>query len=494
MSTESAYLIATLTAPPTGEELAALSGRVGALEVRADLVGDLDPETLRASFAGDLIYTLRSQAEGGRGAERDGDRESRIVESSVGYDLVDLEAARDNGSGLLAAIAPERRLLSWHGSASELDELRGRFATMEAIGARYYKLVPEAVTTGDGLLPLAFAKGIGRDDVIAFSSGAAGGWTRLLAPRLGARVVYGSAGWEPAAAGQLSIERLRLDYGLPELPEVRDLYGIVGNPVRHSLSPRLYNRMFRERGIPAAYLPFSVDTFGDFWLDVVESGSLDVLGFTLKGLSITAPFKEIALAVSGATSPLAERIGSANTLTNRRGVWEAESTDPEGVLGPLRARGMELAGRRVAVVGAGGAGRAAAFALARGGARVTLVNRSAERGRRVALELDVDFVPFEEFEPGAYDLLVNATPLGRGDGDELPFDPAHLRSDSVVVDLAYVPEASTALVSAVRAAGAVAIDGREVLFAQAIPQALTMTGEELSPDQLDDLRAPESRS
>ena len=361
-------------------------------------------------------------------------------------------------------------------------------------GARLYKLIPEAVKTGDGLLPLAFAKGLERDDVISFASGAAGGWTRLLSPRLGAPVVYGSAGPEPAAPGQLSIERLCFDYGLPDLPVVRELYGIVGNPVRHSLSPRLYNRMFRERGMAAAYLPFSVDTFGDFWLDVVESGSLEVLGFSLKGLSITAPFKEIALAVSGATSPLAERIGSANTLTNRRGVWEAESTDPEGVLGPLRTRGLELAGRRVAVVGAGGAGRAAAFALARGGARVTLVNRSTERGRRVALELGLEFQPFEEFDPADYELLVNATPLGRGDGDELPFDPSRLRADSVVVDLAYVPEASTALVVAVRAAGAVAIDGREVLFAQAIPQSLTMTGEELSREQLDDLRAPESRS
>ncbi len=494
MSTQSAYLIATLTTSPSSEELEALSSRVSALEVRADLIGDLDPETLRRHFGGDLIYTLRSSSESGRGQERGDHRATRIAKASRGFDFVDLEIERDQVEELIRAIPAERRILSWHGRAAELDELRQRLEAMESVGGRYYKLVTEAQRTGDGLLPLAFARGAARDDLIAFASGAAGGWTRLLAPRLGAPVIYGSAGAEPAAPGQLSIERLRRDYGLPQLPQVRDLYGIAGNPVRHSLSPRLYNRMFRERGVAAAYLPFCVQAFGDFWLDVVESGSLEVLGFSLKGLSVTSPFKEIALAVSGATSPLAEHVGSANTLTLRRGVWEAESTDPEGVLGPLRTRNVDLADRRAVVVGAGGAGRAAVFALAHGRARVTLVNRSAERGRRVAAELDVEFAPYDDFDPSEFDVLVNATPLGRGDDDALPFDPARLAPTAAVVDLAYVPGAPTRLVRAVERVGAQAIDGREVLFAQAIPQARTMTGLELLPEQVRDLQEPENDS
>ncbi len=487
MGADSAFLIATLTAPPSPEELSALATKADALEVRADLAGDLDPAMLRDHFGGRLVYTLRSRAEGGGDRGTGEERWSRIAAAGASYDLVDLEAARDLVAPVLAAVPEERRILSWHGRADELDDLWRLFEVMEPEGARYFKLIPEAVKTSDGLLPLAFLKSASRADVIAFASGAAGGWTRLLAPRLGAPVVYGSAGASAAAPGQLSIDRLRGDYGFPPLPPVRDLYGIAGNPVRHSLSPRLYNRMFRERGMPAVYLPFHVDTFGDFWLDVVESGSLEVLGFSLKGLSVTAPFKEIALAVSGATSPLAERIGSANTLTNRDGVWEAESTDPEGILAPLRELGLELGGRRAAVVGAGGAGRAAAFALSRSGAVVTLVNRSAERGRRVARELSVAFQPLSELDPGAFEIVVNATPLGRGDGEELPFDPARLGAGAVVVDLAYVPGAATRLVRAVRAAGGRAIDGREVLLAQAIPQSLTMTGEQLSPEQLRDL-------
>ncbi len=491
MPADLAFMIATLTEPPSAEDLAELATKADALEVRADLTGDLDPDELRAGFGGQLIYTLRSRAEGGRDSSVGTDRWSRIGAASHGYDLVDLEAGRDLEPQLLDAIPAERRILSWHGRADELDDLRDLLGVMEGAGGRYYKLIPEATSAGSSLLPLALLKSASRDDLIAFASGAAGGWTRLLAPRLGAPVVYGSAGSQAAAPGQLSIDRLRVDYGLPDLPPIRYLFGIAGSPVRHSLSPRLYNRMFRERGIPAAYLPFHVDTFGDFWLDVVESGSLDVLGFSLRGLSVTAPFKEIALAVSGANSPLAERIGSANTLTNRAGVWEAESTDPEGVLEPLRELEVALAGGPAAVVGAGGAGRAAVFALARSGARVTLVNRSAERGRRVALELGVAFQPLREFDPGAFEVVVNATPLGRGDEGDLPFDPRRLAATAVVVDLAYMPGTTTRLVREVRAAGARAIDGREVLLAQAIPQSLTMTGEQLSLEEIQHLRDAE---
>lgn len=486
-----AYLIASLTQVPSADDLTTLAPTVDALEVRADLIGELDVSALRAGFPGELIYTLRSRAESGRDRSTAEERASRLAAAARVFDLVDLEAARDLVPACLDAIAPEKRILSWHGAAKELDDLRQVFDGMKKVESRYYKLIPEAKKTGDGLLPLAFLKSIARDDVVAFASGAAGGWTRLLAPRLGAPVVYGSAGPKSAAPGQLSIERLIGDYGLPALSPVRQLFGIAGNPVRHSLSPKLYNSMFRERGLERLYLPFHVDTFGDFWLDVVESGSLDVLGFPLRGLSVTAPFKEIALAVSGATSPLAERIGSANTLTKRGGVWEAESTDPEGVFGPLRDRGISIEGRRVAVVGAGGAGRAAAFGLARSGARVSLVNRSSERGRRVAQELEVDFVARDDFDPADFELLVNATPLGRNDDGELPFDPSRLAAGTLVVDLAYVPGATTRLVREVEAAGATAIDGRDVLLAQAVPQSLTMTGERLSPEQARQLLAAE---
>ena len=108
----------------------------------------------------------------------------------------------------------------------------------------------------------------------------------------------------PAAAGQISVERLRRDYGLPYLPPRRAVFGIVGRPVAHSLSPRIHNAAYTELDLPFFYLPFYVESFADFWMEVVESGSLEALGFPMGGLSVTSPFKDVALAVSRRVQPL----------------------------------------------------------------------------------------------------------------------------------------------------------------------------------------------
>jgi shikimate dehydrogenase len=296
-------------------------------------------------------------------------------------------------------------------------------------------------------------------------------------------VVYAAAAADAAGApGQLTVDELVRDYGLPELPAVERIYGIAGNPVLStSLSPRLHNGAYRELGVAAVYLAFEAESLGDFWLDVVESDLFPRLGLPLAGLSVTAPFKRAALAVAGAVSPLVECVGAANTLVARQGVWEAECTDAAGVTGSLAARGVELTDRRAVVVGAGGAGRAAAFGLARAGAHVVLANRGAERGRSAAETLDLTFLPLDELRPEDFDVLVNATPLGKSDDDPLPFAVDALRPGAAVLDLVY-RDRPTRLLSAVAAAGRVAVDGREMLIHQALDQFRLMTGRELSTE------------
>lgn len=475
-----ATLVASLTSEPADGLLARLSPSCGVLEVRADLVGELDPDELRRGFDGKLLYTLRSEAEGGGAEERE--RGARLAAAAGRYDLIDLEAERDLTKDILDVVPPAKRVISWHGEATDVAGLKQRFEALSREPAALYKLAPAASDARQALAPLALLASLGRDDVLAFATGAAGLWTRLLAPRLGARVVFGAAGDPPAAPGQPAIERLVADYGLPALRPVETVYGIVGDPVLHSLSPRLHNACYEALEIPALYLPFSVRVFGDFWLDLVERSSLEVLGFPLRGLSVTAPFKQVALAVSGATSPLAERIGSANTLVRRGVVWEAESTDALGVVGPLRAAAVELDGKRCAVVGAGGAGRAAAFALAESGGRVTLVNRGTDRGARVARELGVSFVPLDEFDPAGFELIVNGTPLGTDASGELPLDPAAMARGDWLVDLVYQVDGPTRLARAAAAAGLGVVDGREVLFHQAVRQFELMTDRALPRD------------
>lgn len=471
-----ATLIATLTEPPSasGEEISRLPAGVSWLEVRGDLVGDLDAAWLRQRFPGRLLYTLRSRDEGGGFAGGVEERRARLSAAASQYDFVDLEGS-DRDPRLLGAVPPERRIVSWHGAASDLQALRERFAVLAAIPAAFYKLVPGADAAGQELAPLALLRSLGRRDVVAFASGRLGAWTRLLAPRLGAPLVYGALSELPGAPGQPTVRSLVEDFGLPALRRVTALCAVVGDPVEHSLSPRLHNALYRELGIDMFYLPLWVPSFGDFWLEVVESGSLEVLGCPWKGFSVTAPHKSAALAVAGASSPLADRVGGANTLVHNGLVWEAESTDPAGVIAPLRERRIDLAGKRAAVLGAGGAGRAAAVGLEQAGAAVTLVNRGAVRGRRAAEELGMTLLAIEEWDPGLFDVLVNATPLGRA-GEE-PFPVARLAPGAVVVDMAYGSQ-PTPLVQAARARGLAAVDGREILLYQGLEQFRLMTGHE----------------
>lgn len=484
-----AVVVATLAALPAGAAerravLAAAAGHAEVLELRADAVGDVAPAELRRDFPGRLLYTLRSRAEGGAFDGGDERRHERLIAAAgADWDVIDLEAERDVVPAVLAAVPPERRLLSWHGPPADLVELEERFERLGATPARLYKMVVFAQHPGEELPPLLLAAAVGRSDLLAFAAGTSAAWTRLVAPRLGARVVFAAAGAGSAGApGQLTVAELASDYGLPELPPVSRLFGIVGQGVlSRSLSPRLHNAALRALGIPAVYLPFETPSFGDFWLEVVESGAFERCGLELAGLSVTAPHKRAALAVAGAVSPLAESIGAANTLVRHEGVWEAEATDPAGVLGPLAERRIDLGERSALVLGAGGAGRSAVVALVQAGAQVTLTNRGIERGSEAAAALGVSFVPLAAVDPADFDLVVHATSLGRSPADRPPLEVGRMRPGSVLVDLVY-GEGPTALVAAARRQGLVAVDGREVLLHQAVGQFRLMTGHDLPLD------------
>ena len=477
-------LVATLTSAPSadGQEFETLPPGVGWLEVRGDLVGELSTEWLRDKFAGGLIYTLRSKSEGGNFEGGRLARRKRLLAAQAEYDLVDLEGDRDLSPEILVEIPPERRLISWHGPATHLTGLKQRFDLLSKTRAKYYKMIPTAKESGDDLCCLALLLDLRRDDFICFAAGDIGSWTRIIAPRLGCPLIYGALGDIPGAPGQLTVQKLHEDFGLPRIGEMQALYGIVGNPVCHSLSPKLHNGAYRALGIPAVYVAFHAESFGDFWLEIVESDGLEALGLPLRGLSVTSPYKEVALAVSGASSPRAQHIEAANTLVLHDRVWEAETTDPDGVVLALQKKGASLRGATAAVVGCGGAGKAAAYGLQLAGAKVTLVNRGRVRGEKASMALGLPFLPLTDFDPSRFDVVIQATGQGRHETDDLIFDPDRLKPSAAVLDMVYGPH-PTRLLRQVKDSGRIAVDGRAMLLNQALEQFRLMTGEPL-PESL----------
>lgn len=476
-----ATLIATLMTPPSagGEELSALPEAVEWLEVRSDLVGDLDPEWLRRRFGGRLLYALRSRAEGGDFDGSLDQRHDRLRRAARSFDLIELEGERDFSSQLLAEIPIEKRLVSWHGAASDLSDLKTRFTRLSAVPARLYKLVTQASKCSDELAPLSLLNSLGRSDTIAYSTGSLGFWSRLIAPRLGAPIIFGLVPNGRVVPAEPTINKLIEDYGLPQLPPLEGIYGIVGSPVFHSLSPCLHNAAYRAMNYPALFVPFHVESFSEFWHEVVEGGVLESLNMPIKGLTVSSPHKEAALLTTRRVSPMSQRAESANILVRDNGSWRADTTDPEVVFMAHRKRGVQMKQKRAAVIGCGGAGRAIATALDQSGAGVTLVNRGAERGNYAAQLLGLPYIPLPGFSAEGYDIVVNATPVGRDDG-EVPFRVETLSEDAAIIDLVY-GALPTPLVASAVALERLAIDGREVLLTQVLRQFQMMTGTEMPP-------------
>lgn len=451
-------------------DLSTVPDGVTRLEVRADLAGDLDPAALRRAFPGRrLSYTLRGRA------DPPSVRLARLAAAAFGYDTVDLDADRDLTPEVLAAVPPARRRISWHGPATTLPALRRRFAAMAAVPAAGYLLAPAAPSAADALEPLRLLAELGRRDVTAYGAGPLGAWSRLLAPYLGAPTVAG-----PLEGGPLDVVRLCADYPFPDRPPVRDLYGLAGPLALASGFPGLHNRAYRERGISALYLPFHLTGLGDFltgFWPMVPDG-LRKLGLPLRGLSVSGPLKEVALHVADVVSPVARAAGAANALTRRGGRWRASTTDASAVAAVLRWAGVSIAGRSAAVVGCGGAGRAAAVALRDAGAAVTMVNRGETRGRLAADLLGLPFTPLRTFRPTGPALVVHATAVHTG----LPFPVDGLGPGAAVLDMVCPPDGPSDLVTAARDRGLRAVDGRRVRAVEAAHQFRLMTGRPMPPE------------
>jgi len=470
---------------PDGAELRALAARADSLEIRADLVGDLDVSWLRQHFSGTLVYTLRSAREGGQFTGDRAQRHARLAAAARGYDHVDLEWATDVTTELLAAVPAGRRRLSRHvgrlGEATGGAELTEVLDRMTATPAALYVLSIDADTAEDAVVVLSLLAMARRSDLTAYATGLPGLFTRILAPRLGAPVVFAGLG-TATQAGLPTLAELQTDYGFPELAPVQGLYGIVSPSLRPSAWARLHNHAYRTLGLPAIFLPFATQDLRRFWHTLIPA--LDAVSLPLRGMTVCTPFKEPVLDLVERTTAAAVHCGAGNIVWREGHEWVADATDV-CVVAALAAMGVELSGRRAAVVGCGAAGRNIAAALTLRGAEVVLVNRSEDRGGFAAQLLGLPFVPLAEFSPAGFALLVHATPVT----DRALFSLAGLPSDAAVLEM--VPaHTTTPLIAEARARGLLAVDGWQVLAIEGDLHLQLMTGAVMPANAALDLRAP----
>jgi len=236
---------------------------------------------------------------------------------------------------------------------------------------------------------------------------------------------------------------------------------VLGRPVSHSVSPLMHNAAFHSAHLDAVYLPLAASDFDDFMAFANDVG--------LAGVSVTAPFKVNAFERADECDPVSRRIQSVNTLRREGSKWLGCNTDVVGFLSPLKSL-MQLPGSRAAILGAGGAARSVAVALASAGVKVAISARREEQARSVAALTGAAVTAWPP-DPSQWDLLVNATPVGTTPhvaASPLPDDyPFH--GGGLVYDLVYNPPNTRLLQDATRA-GCRTVGGLDMLVAQAQAQ------------------------
>jgi len=256
-------------------------------------------------------------------------------------------------------------------------------------------------------------------------------------------------------------------YRLDHLDQATRIFGVAGNPIAHSLSPRMQNAAFRRENVNAILLPLKTRSLADLLTLVRE--------LPLSGVAVTMPLKQEVLPHLANMDALTSRIGACNTLrTAADGKLYGFNTDVAGVVRPLEKR-LSLKGARVAVLGAGGAARAAVFGLVEQGAEVFVVNRTHEAAVALAREAKAKALKHEVFGRGHFDVLINATPCGQTGGKQaLPIAESELNA-GLVFDMVYNP-LETPLLKLARARGIATISGVEMFVQQGARQFEIWTG------------------
>lgn len=373
--------------------------------------------------------------------------------------------------------ADARLIVSTHRVRPAHGDLDAAARRLDAIADRsrgdLVKLVPACDSALEGLAVLDWVASRGPGRTVAFGSGEAASFTRLLAPAFGSALSYGApdahADLEPAAPGQLRVAHVRRVWAAvpPGGPGPgTSIAAVCGRPIGHSLSPVVHGAAARELGLDALLVPVAPDALEDLW-------RWPRVRARLAGLSVTAPFKGDAARAS--TDPAACPSGAANTLLRGPDGWRAANTDEHGVLAALEAAGAEIQGAAAAVIGAGGAARAAATALVGAGATVTVLARRGARAEELAADLGARLGQAVRGlaldAPDALlqrpSIVVHATPVGTGDPSALAPVPDGLLGPGVVVlDAVYAPR-RTALLARAEEAGATAAPGIHWFLAQA---------------------------
>ena len=449
------------------------------VEVRLDhlRLPRMDDESIsfvRKAVHGPAIATLRSSAEGGASRLGGTAREKALrAVLAAGFDYVDLEFGRDRG--LLRELRRTTHgpdvIASVHfrrpASSKEIEKALLETCRAGDIG----KVAMPCEDAGQAIMLAAAgmkhsAKG-GKFTLIGM--GHQGQLTRVCARQMGSAMVYCATKGRPAAPGQLSLESQSSPAGAE-----RFVLGLLGHPVRHSVSKPMQEAALRRAGLAGTYLNLDVPP-EDLTRDTLET--LGRLGFS--GLNVTSPHKQKVHSLCDELSPEAASTGAVNTVVFERGHIHGKNTDVNGFIEAVEQKTHIGPTTEALVIGAGGAARAAAFGLVRAGAHVTVAARDPRKGARMATDLGTHALTVGALRDAErwFDLVVNCTPLGTEGTGVAPVPARLFRPGVLFFDMVYNPPV-TKTMKAASARKARVVGGLDMLVNQGAESFRSWTGAE----------------
>jgi 3-dehydroquinate dehydratase/shikimate dehydrogenase len=478
------------------------------LELRTDYIENLGVELIK-KLVGDLqsrngkklpvIVTCRDKKQGGVIDYPSRLRVDVLVAAlKAGADFIDFEydnfRSTENQERIRLALSRNskaRLILSAHNFETKFADINKLFRSISMIcPGTIPKLVYAANHINDCFEAFDLLHRTSGERIV-FCMGQAGLISRILAKKLGSFVTFASINQESATApGQLNIREFKQLYRYDDITADTQLFGVIADPVGHSLSPAIHNACFAQMKMDRLYLPLLVQgqkrEFNTFLNNVLLR---KWLGF--RGLSVTIPHKRNALDYAGANQgfiePLAGKIGAVNTLIVRSdGKIKAYNTDYSAALDAitsgLKISRAELKEMPIAVVGAGGVARAIVVGLSDAGAKIKIYNRTLERAEKLAAEFNCEFAPLDELKNMDARLLVNCTSIGMHPNiDSTPVPKEYLKKSMAVFDTVYNP-AQTLLLKNAKKKRAKTIDGVSMFVNQAMTQFKLFTGTDADPN------------
>jgi 3-dehydroquinate dehydratase/shikimate dehydrogenase len=440
-----------------------------------------------------VILTIRRNIDGGYYSGGEGARVKLLArglayanaDSRFNFAYIDIEDDFDVPSIEEAARTFGTRIIrSFHSVNGIIDDIPAKIKSMQRSGDEIIKVAVTVKSTSDVLRVLQASKTAPKRDKILICMGHYGIYSRILAEKFNSYLTYSRALYEneiSGAPGQLDIKELAELYRFRSISKKTKLYGLVGYPLKSSISPWFFNTIFRIDNYDAVYVPFPTDSVNDL-LDVAEE-------LNVQGLSVTVPYKEAVLPGLMEHSTPVRSIGACNTLYRNNGGWYGENTDCAGFSDSLLEfiNRKNLKRQKITVIGAGGAARAVAAEIFRLGGKALILNRTVHKARNIASQYGfrwggLDNQGMEKMSKYS-DIIIQTTSVGMEGYDNAdPLELYTFTGKEAVMDIIYTP-AKTLLLKRAEASGCRILNGYDMVIRQACLQYVRFTGKEI-PHQI----------